>query len=162
MFLKVVVGRDLYSRIDLSAVSCRTCVRMLPLVLGNQLFSHHSFNTRLVPKNLEPPLPPSCHAPARHLLHSRLHRSVVSFGRVPPLAGDQAPSYLAGQEPLLLLDLLEYALVLVGPPGQVGQHFVDRTVGDVLVRRITGLTWTRQTSPPAPTTLASSPSGKVM
>lgn len=70
----------------------------------------------------------------------RSDRGVVALGLVEDLAAYDAPRDLREQQLLLLLDLLKYAAVLRGPPGQVRQHLLHRAVWYVFVGRVAGLT----------------------
>lgn len=66
---------------------------------------------------------------------------IVAFGIVEHLAGEEATPDFAHQQSLLLLDLLEHALVLLGATGQVRQHLLHGSVGYILVCRVARLAY---------------------
>ena len=75
-----------------------------------------------------------------------LDGNVVALRRVPDATGGQASQDLVHEQTFLLLDLLQDTLVLLGSPREVREYLLYGTVRDVLVCRITGLTWKYKTS----------------
>lgn len=69
-----------------------------------------------------------------------LYRCVLALRLVEELAAGHSSDDLAQQQPLLLLDLLQHALVLLCASRKIWQDFVNRTIGDVLVGRVSSLT----------------------
>lgn len=63
----------------------------------------------------------------------RLYGNVLSLWLVEYLSGCQTTQDFLQQQTLLLAELLQYTLVLDGTTRQIWQHFVNRTVRDVLV-----------------------------
>jgi hypothetical protein len=78
-------------------------------------------------------------APADH--SPSLDGRVVAFGFVEQLTAGESSRDFLQQQPLLLLDLLQHALVLLCATRQIWENFVDGAVGDVLVGGVAGLTW---------------------
>lgn len=69
-----------------------------------------------------------------------LYRRVLAFGLVEELAARNPTEDLLQQQPLLLLDLLQHAFVLLRAARQVWKDLVNWTVWNIFVGRVTSLT----------------------